>query len=57
MHLCVCFFSLLAKTGWTRKLQNEVYRQLLKKFDARSKDVTTEHIKEPLAYIRRAQVS
>ncbi|KAJ8028237.1 TBC1 domain family member 19 [Holothuria leucospilota] len=56
-HLKQQIYDGLAKSGWTRKLHNEIFRQLLQRVDVRSKDVTSEHIKEPLAYIRRAQSS
>ncbi|XP_029445624.1 TBC1 domain family member 19 isoform X2 [Rhinatrema bivittatum] len=47
----------LRTSGWEKKLQNAVYRELNVLPLPSHPSATAEHIKEPLAYMRRAQVS
>uniref|UniRef100_A0A3Q0SJW4 TBC1 domain family, member 19 n=1 Tax=Amphilophus citrinellus TaxID=61819 RepID=A0A3Q0SJW4_AMPCI len=47
--------SFLKTSGWERKLQNAVYREL--QLPPRHPPTPPEHLKEPLAYMRKAQAS
>uniref|UniRef100_A0A669CXT3 TBC1 domain family, member 19 n=1 Tax=Oreochromis niloticus TaxID=8128 RepID=A0A669CXT3_ORENI len=47
--------SFLKTSGWERKLQNAVYREL--QLPPRHPPAPPEHLKEPLAYMRKAQAS
>uniref|UniRef100_A0A3P9D1W7 TBC1 domain family, member 19 n=1 Tax=Maylandia zebra TaxID=106582 RepID=A0A3P9D1W7_9CICH len=47
--------SFLKTSGWERKLQNAVYREL--QLPPRHPPAPPEHLKEPLVYMRKAQAS
>ncbi|CAG5929178.1 unnamed protein product [Menidia menidia] len=49
--------SFLKSSGWEKKLQNAVYRELHIQPPAGRPPAPPEHLKEPLAYMRRAQAS
>nr|XP_057922415.1 TBC1 domain family member 19 [Doryrhamphus excisus] len=49
--------SFLKSSGWERKLQNAVYRELHIQLPLSHPGATAEHLKEPLAYMRKAQAS
>ncbi|KAM3850505.1 TBC1 domain family member 19 [Diretmus argenteus] len=47
----------LKTSGWERKLQNAVYRELHIQLPPVDPTAPAEHLKEPLAYMRKAQAS
>ncbi|XP_061921240.1 TBC1 domain family member 19 isoform X2 [Entelurus aequoreus] len=47
----------LKSSGWEKKLQNAVYRELHIQLPPSHPAAPAEHLKEPLAYMRKAQVS
>uniref|UniRef100_A0A8P4KLQ0 TBC1 domain family, member 19 n=1 Tax=Dicentrarchus labrax TaxID=13489 RepID=A0A8P4KLQ0_DICLA len=47
--------SFLKTSGWERKLQNAVYRELHVQLPPSHPSAPPEHLKEPLAYMRKAQ--
>uniref|UniRef100_A0A3Q3RGW1 TBC1 domain family, member 19 n=1 Tax=Mastacembelus armatus TaxID=205130 RepID=A0A3Q3RGW1_9TELE len=47
--------SFLKTSGWERKLQNAVYRELHVQLPPSHPAAPPEHLKEPLAYMRKAQ--
>ncbi|KAM8882450.1 TBC1 domain family member 19 [Synchiropus picturatus] len=49
--------SFLKTSGWERKLQNAVYRELHVQLPPSLPQAPPEHLKEPLAYMRKAQSS
>ncbi|XP_008285646.1 TBC1 domain family member 19 [Stegastes partitus] len=49
--------SFLKTSGWERKLQNAVYRELHIQLPPSHPTAPPEHLKEPLAYMRKAQAS
>ncbi|KAJ8262585.1 hypothetical protein GJAV_G00168080 [Gymnothorax javanicus] len=49
--------SFLRKSGWERKLQNAVYRELHVMPPPTLSVMPPQHMKEPLAYMRKAQAS
>uniref|UniRef100_A0A4W6CTF2 TBC1 domain family, member 19 n=1 Tax=Lates calcarifer TaxID=8187 RepID=A0A4W6CTF2_LATCA len=49
--------SFLKTSGWERKLQNAVYRELHVQLPPSHPAAPPEHLKEPLAYMRKAQAS
>lgn len=49
--------SFLKTSGWERKLQNAVYRELHIQLPPRHPPAPPEHLKEPLVYMRKAQAS
>ncbi|KAG5260750.1 hypothetical protein AALO_G00296050 [Alosa alosa] len=49
--------NFLKVSGWERKLQNAVYRELHIRPPPRHPAAPPEHTKEPLAYMRKAQAS
>uniref|UniRef100_A0AAQ5XGQ0 Rab-GAP TBC domain-containing protein n=1 Tax=Amphiprion ocellaris TaxID=80972 RepID=A0AAQ5XGQ0_AMPOC len=49
--------SFLKTSGWERKLQNAVYRELHIQLPLSHPTAPPEHLKEPLAYMRKAQAS
>ncbi|KAM6959659.1 TBC1 domain family member 19 isoform 1-T1 [Tautogolabrus adspersus] len=49
--------SFLKTSGWERKLQNAVYRELHLQLPPSHPMAPPEHLKEPLAYMRKAQAS
>ncbi|XP_034019981.1 TBC1 domain family member 19 isoform X2 [Thalassophryne amazonica] len=49
--------AFLRASGWEKKLQNAVYRELHIQLPRSHPAVPAEHLKEPLAYMRKAQAS
>ncbi|MEQ2274663.1 hypothetical protein XENORESO_005227 [Xenotaenia resolanae] len=49
--------SFLKTSGWEKKLQNAVYRELHIQLPPSHPPAPPEHLKEPLAYMRKAQAS
>ncbi|KAF1380656.1 hypothetical protein PFLUV_G00166150 [Perca fluviatilis] len=49
--------SFLKTSGWERQLQNAVYRELHVQLPPSHPAAPPEHLKEPLAYMRKAQAS
>ncbi|XP_027894462.1 TBC1 domain family member 19 isoform X2 [Xiphophorus couchianus] len=49
--------SFLKTSGWEKKLQNAIYRELHIQLPPSHPTAPLEHLKEPLAYMRKAQAS
>ncbi|KAF6724486.1 TBC1 domain family member 19 [Oryzias melastigma] len=49
--------SFLRASGWEKRLQNAVYRELHVQLPQCHPTAPAEHLKEPLAYMRKAQAS